>query len=73
MVAEIFREARQDSIRYARDLRVAADEHRAIYQAIRAGDGERARRAMRDHLVRAERTQVEEEQIATPDRATAGR
>ncbi len=66
MMAEIFLEARRNSIRHARDLRVAADEHRAIYQAIRAHDPERAHRVMRDHLMRAERTQVEEEH------ATAG-
>lgn len=61
MVASLFQQARQRTIRRARDLKDAADEHRAIYLAIRAGDPERARQAMSDHLRRAERTQVEEE------------
>jgi len=61
MVAEQFREQRQRSIDSARDLKQAADEHRAIYVALRARDAERASRAMRDHLERAYRTQAEEE------------
>lgn len=36
--------------RSAKELREAADEHRAIYQAIRARDEDRARKAMADHL-----------------------
>jgi GntR family transcriptional repressor for pyruvate dehydrogenase complex len=65
MVAEQFREQRQRSIGRARDLKQAADEHRAIYVALRAHDGERASRAMRDHLERAFRTQAEEEGAET--------
>jgi DNA-binding FadR family transcriptional regulator len=42
-------------------LRDAAEEHRGIYQAIRAGDAERARRAMAEHLRRAEHTQALED------------
>jgi len=61
MVAEQFREQRQRSISHAHDLKQAADEHRAIYVALRARDPERASRAMRDHLERAYRTQAEEE------------
>ena len=61
MVAEQFRERRQRSIDSARDLKQAADEHRAIYVALRARDAERASRSMRDHLERAYRTQAEEE------------
>jgi GntR family transcriptional repressor for pyruvate dehydrogenase complex len=61
MVAEQFREQRQRSISHAHDLKQAADEHRAIYVALRARDAERASRAMRDHLERAYRTQAEEE------------
>jgi GntR family transcriptional repressor for pyruvate dehydrogenase complex len=64
MVAEQFREQRQRSIGRARDLKQAADEHRAIYVALRARDTERASRAMRDHLERAYRTQAEEEEGA---------
>jgi GntR family transcriptional repressor for pyruvate dehydrogenase complex len=65
MVAEQFREQRQRSIGRARDLKQAADEHRAIYVALRAHDAERASRAMRDHLERAYRTQAEEEGAET--------
>jgi GntR family transcriptional repressor for pyruvate dehydrogenase complex len=61
MVAEQFREQRQQTIGRARDLKDAADEHRAIYLAVRARDAERARRAMRDHLERAYRTQAGED------------
>ena len=60
MVAEQFREQRQRTINQARDLKEAADEHRAIYLALRARDADRARRAMRDHLERANRTQTTE-------------
>jgi GntR family transcriptional repressor for pyruvate dehydrogenase complex len=62
MVAEMFFEVRRHRIPFARDLRSAAEEHRAIYQAIRAHDAEHARAAMLDHLRRAERTQTEEEE-----------
>jgi GntR family transcriptional repressor for pyruvate dehydrogenase complex len=58
MVASIFQQVRQQSIRGARDLKLAAEEHRAIYQAIRAKDPARARTAMREHLLRAGRTQM---------------
>ena len=61
MVAEQFREQRQRVISRATDLKQAADEHRAVYVALRARDAERASRAMRDHLERAYRTQAEEE------------
>ena len=61
MVAEQFREHRQQTIGRASDLKEAADEHRAIYLAVRAHDGERARRTMRDHLERAYRTQASED------------
>ena len=61
MVAEQFREQRQQTIGRASDLKEAADEHRAIYLAVRAHDGDRARRAMRDHLERAYRTQMSED------------
>ncbi|RPJ71453.1 MAG: FadR family transcriptional regulator [Acidobacteria bacterium] len=60
MVSSIFYKARQQTIRFATDLRVAADEHRGIYQAIRGHDVERARKAMTDHLRRAELTQTTE-------------
>jgi GntR family transcriptional repressor for pyruvate dehydrogenase complex len=61
MVAEQFRELRQRTIDRAHDLKEAADEHRAIYLALRARDPDRARRAMRDHLERAYRDQTKED------------
>jgi GntR family transcriptional repressor for pyruvate dehydrogenase complex len=64
MVSTAFHRLRQQTIGRARDLKDAAEEHRAIYQAIRARDVERARRAMADHLRRAERTQALEETAA---------
>jgi GntR family transcriptional regulator, transcriptional repressor for pyruvate dehydrogenase complex len=60
MVAALFQKVRQRTIRWAQDLRDAADEHRAIYQAIRSHDAERARQAMAAHLRRAEHTQTSE-------------
>ncbi len=65
MVSELFREQRRTTIGQAQDLKEAADEHRAIYQAIRARDPVRARRAMTEHLERAGRAQeVEREKTA---------
>jgi len=60
MVSSLFHRVRRDTIRQANDLREAAEEHRAIYQAIRAHDPEDARRAMNDHLRRSQRTQAME-------------
>jgi GntR family transcriptional regulator, transcriptional repressor for pyruvate dehydrogenase complex len=61
MVAKIFYEFRRRTIRTAKDLRLAAEEHRAIYQAIRSGDPERARSAMGQHLRRAALSQAQED------------
>ena len=61
MVSELFREQRRQTISRASDLRESAEEHRAIYKAIRVHDPERARRMMNDHLQRAEHAQVIEE------------
>ncbi|HEY3380696.1 MAG TPA: FadR/GntR family transcriptional regulator [Vicinamibacterales bacterium] len=61
MIAKMFYELRRQTIGRAQDKKIAAEEHRAIYQAIRARDPERARRAMEDHLRRAARTQALEE------------
>jgi GntR family transcriptional repressor for pyruvate dehydrogenase complex len=61
MVSKMFYELRRDRIRVAKDLKLAAEEHRAIYQAIRSGDPERARVAMGDHLRRSASSQAQEE------------
>lgn len=60
MVSSIFEQLRRLTIRNARDLRQAADEHRQIYQAIRHHNPAKARQFMADHLRRAERSQVAE-------------
>jgi GntR family transcriptional regulator, transcriptional repressor for pyruvate dehydrogenase complex len=66
MVAKMFYELRYQRIHVARDLKVAAEEHRAIYQAIRAGDPERARTAMGEHLQRSARSQAQEDGVGQP-------
>ncbi len=53
MVSELFREQRRPTIGPAENLKEAAAEHRAIYQAIRARDPVRARRMMTARLERA--------------------
>ena len=70
MVSDIFLQVRRDRIHFAKDLRATADEHRAIYLALRAGEPERARQAMLDHLRRADRTQTEEDERAAPAAVT---
>src|SRR5262247_2207316 len=62
MVAALHYERRRATAERAvdRELRDAADAHRAIYQAVRACDVERARRAMNDHLVRSRSHQARE-------------
>jgi GntR family transcriptional regulator, transcriptional repressor for pyruvate dehydrogenase complex len=73
MVSKMFYELRHDRIHVAKDLRTAAEEHRAIYQAVRSGDPARARTAMSDHLRRSATAQAQEENGSreTPDRATS--
>ncbi len=61
MVAKLFYEFRRKTISVAKDMKVAAEEHRAIYRAIRTRDVERARQAMGDHLRRAALTQAAED------------
>jgi GntR family transcriptional repressor for pyruvate dehydrogenase complex len=62
MVSALHSEWRRTTVERAvdRELRDAADAHRQIYQAIRARDADRARRAMNDHLVRARSYQARE-------------
>jgi len=71
MVSKLFYELRRESIGAARDLRQAAEEHRAIYQAIRAHDADAARRAMGEHLQRSARTQALENTNTLPARGSA--
>jgi GntR family transcriptional repressor for pyruvate dehydrogenase complex len=62
MVSALYYERRRITAERAvdRDLRDAADAHRQIYQSIRAKDGERARRLMEEHLLRARSYQAKE-------------
>jgi GntR family transcriptional regulator, transcriptional repressor for pyruvate dehydrogenase complex len=62
MVAALYYERRRTTAERAvdRDLRDAADAHRQIYQAVRARDVDRARRAMHDHLLRSRSHQARE-------------
>jgi GntR family transcriptional repressor for pyruvate dehydrogenase complex len=64
MVSALYYERRRTTAERAvdRDLRDAADAHRQIYQAVRARDADRARRAMNDHLLRARSYQAKETQ-----------
>ncbi len=72
MVSSVFQQVRHRTIRWAQDLQVAADEHRAIYQAIRNHDPDAARTAMMQHLNRAEHTQITEPDHG-PDEEPAAR
>jgi GntR family transcriptional repressor for pyruvate dehydrogenase complex len=62
MVASLHYEQRRVTIERARDqLRETAEQHRRIYQAIRARDPEAARAAMDEHLRRAQAGLASEE------------
>ena len=67
MVADLFYDHRKKTVDRWRDAPEAAEQHRRIYQAIRAGDVERARREMDTHLQWAQEAQ-EIEVKAKPDR-----
>ncbi len=62
MVSAIFFEQRRRSIENARDLRESAEQHRRVYNAIRARDPEEARAAMSEHLSTALAAQDSEEE-----------
>jgi len=57
MVADLFYDQRKRTVDRWREAPEAADQHRRIYQAIRAGDVERARREMDTHLGWAQKAQ----------------
>jgi len=57
MVADLFYDQRKKTVEGWRDAPEAAEQHRRIYQAIRAGDVERARREMDTHLRWAQEAQ----------------
>jgi len=55
MVADLFYDQRRKTVDRWRGAPEASEQHRRIYQAIRAGDVERARREMGTHLLWAEK------------------
>ena len=57
MVADLFFDQRKKTVDRWRGAPEAAEQHRAIYQAIRAGDVDRARREMDTHLRWAQEAQ----------------
>jgi len=67
MVADLFYDQRKKTVNRWREAPEAAEQHRRIYQAIRAGDVERARKEMDTHLQWAQEAQ-ETEVKATHDR-----
>ena len=70
MVSEIFYEQRRKTAALARDLKEAADLHRAIYHALRNHDVDRARRAMDAHLSLARDRQASEAGFTPQDSLT---
>jgi GntR family transcriptional repressor for pyruvate dehydrogenase complex len=75
MVSALYYEQRRVTAGQAsdRDMRDAAQSHRDIYQAIRAGDPDAARRAMNDHLLRARAYQAQERTGSARRAGGAGR
>ena len=57
MVADLFFDQRKETVDRWRGAAEAAEQHRTIYQAIRSGDVDRARREMDAHLRWAEEAQ----------------
>jgi GntR family transcriptional repressor for pyruvate dehydrogenase complex len=63
MVATILFEYRSKTVKRAKDLKDSAEQHRAIYRAMRERSADAARAAMRDHLLKtqaAQRLEVED-------------
>lgn len=60
MVVSILFDIRSKTVHRAHDLKESAEMHRQIFRAIREGNTEAARNAMRDHLLLAQKAQAEE-------------
>lgn len=60
MVVSILFDVRSKTVHRAHDLKESAEMHRLIFRAIREGDTDAARNAMRDHLLLAQKAQAEE-------------
>lgn len=61
MVTAVLYDLRRETIERARDFNESLALHRRIYRAIREGDGDEARAAMSEHLLRAEQAYRSEE------------
>lgn len=61
MVATILFDSRSKTVHRALDLKDSAEQHRAIYRAIRERDQLAAEQAMHDHLIETQRAQAREE------------
>jgi GntR family transcriptional repressor for pyruvate dehydrogenase complex len=74
MISALYYERRRQTAERAtdRNLHDAAEMHRRIYQAIRAGDPDRARAAMNEHLRQASAYQAREPQNGSAPAASAG-
>jgi GntR family transcriptional repressor for pyruvate dehydrogenase complex len=70
MISSLYYERRRETATRAtqRNLRDAAEMHRRVYQAIRAGNAEAARAAMSEHLTQSSSYQAQE---AENDTSTA--
>jgi DNA-binding FadR family transcriptional regulator len=55
MISNILYRQRRQTVARARDLAPSLSMHRRIYRAIAAGDPDRARDAMNQHLVQTQR------------------
>ncbi len=71
MVSGLFYEHRRRTVQQGADLKEAADLHRAIYQALRNHDADRARQAMDAHLSLARARQATEPDATVEDHAPA--
>lgn len=65
-LSEMFYEGRRLTVEHAVDLRESAEMHRRIYTAVRARDGNEARRQMDDHLLQAQKAQAVEPESDGP-------
>jgi len=68
MIATILFDVRRKTVHRSQDLKESAGMHRQIYRAIRERNAEKAREAMRDHLVMAQRAEGAEEEIGSVTR-----
>jgi GntR family transcriptional regulator, transcriptional repressor for pyruvate dehydrogenase complex len=74
MISSLYYERRRETAALAsqRNLRDAAEMHRRVYQAIRAGNPDAARSAMHEHLTQSSSYQAQEVRDGGTEGATAG-